>query len=71
MKNSTKDSFRINNTTINMDDVVFEGNVSAGNVTYNVRLLRVREGELTATTVNGERFGLMIAGVAYSELNKH
>lgn len=67
MKNSTKDSFRINNTTINMDDVVFEGNVSAGNVTYNVRLLRVREGELTATTVNGERFGLMIAGVAYSE----
>eukprot|EP00105_Crassostrea_gigas_P034103 XP_019918251.1 PREDICTED: IgGFc-binding protein-like isoform X2 [Crassostrea gigas] len=67
MKNSAKDSFRINNTTISMDDVVFEGNVSAGKVTYNVRLLRVMEGEVTATTVNGERFGLMIAGVAYSE----
>nr|XP_034321775.1 uncharacterized protein LOC105332273 isoform X2 [Crassostrea gigas] len=67
MKNSSKDSFRINNTALNMDDVVFEGNASAGNVMYNVRSLRVREGELTATTVNGERFGLMFAGVAYSE----
>lgn len=63
IKNSSKDSFRINSTTINTSDVVFEENVSAGNVVYNVRSIRVAEGELTASTVNGERFGLMAAGV--------
>lgn len=61
---SSKDSFRINSTHINTSDVVFEQNVSAGNVTYNVRSIRVAEGELTASTVNGERFGLMISGVS-------
>lgn len=38
--------------------------ISTGNVTYNVQSKRVVEGELTASTVNGERFGLMITGVS-------
>lgn len=59
---SSKDSFRINNTIINTDDIVFEENVSTGSTTFNVRLVRVLGGELTASTVNGKRFGLMIAG---------
>lgn len=63
MKYSSKYSFRINGTVINTNDIVFEENVSAGNVRYNVRSIRVVEGELTASTVNGERFGLMFAGV--------
>lgn len=59
---SSKDSFRINNRIINTDDIVFEENVSTGSTTFNVRLVRVLGGELTASTVNGKRFGLMIAG---------
>lgn len=59
---SSKDSFRINNTIINTDDIVFEENVSTGSTTFNVRLVRVLGGELTASTVNRKRFGLMIAG---------
>lgn len=39
-------------------------NISTGNVTYNVRSMRVVEGELTASTVNGERLSLMITGVS-------
>lgn len=61
--NSSKDSFRINGTMIKTRDIVFEENVSTGNVTYNVKSIRVAEGELTASTVDGERFGLMFAGV--------
>lgn len=67
MTNSSRDSFRINGTIIDSSDIVFEENVSAGNVEYNVRSIRVVEGELTASTVNGERFGLMFAGVTIDE----
>lgn len=67
MKHLSKDSLRINSTVINAGDVVFEENVSNGNVTYNVRSIRVAEGELTASTVDGERFGLVFAGVTYYE----
>lgn len=67
MTNSSRDSFRINGTIINSRNIVFEENVSAGNVKYNVRSIRVVEGELTASTVNGERFGLMFAGVTAAE----
>lgn len=67
MKHFSNDSLRINSTVINAGDVVFEENVSYGNVTYNVRSIRVVEGELTASTVNGERFGLVFAGVTYYE----
>lgn len=64
IKNSLKDSFRINKTIINTGDVVFEENVSASNDIYNVRIIRVTEGELTASSLNGERFGLMFTGVS-------
>ncbi|XP_052694955.1 IgGFc-binding protein-like isoform X2 [Crassostrea angulata] len=67
MKYSSKYFFRINGTVINTSDIVFEENLSVGNATYNVRSIRVEEGELRASTVNGERFGLMFAGVTYYE----
>lgn len=52
-----KDSFRINGTIIDSRDIILEGNVSAGNVTYNVRSIRVVDGELTA--LDRECFVLM------------
>lgn len=67
IESSEKESLRINGALINTGDIVFEENVSAGNDTYNVRSIRVPEGELTASTVNGERFGLMFAGVTEYE----
>lgn len=66
-KHSSKDEFRINGTIINRRNIVFEENVPAGDVTYNVRSIRVVEGELTASTVDGERFGLIFAGLTYYE----
>lgn len=63
IESSEKESLRINGALINTGDVVFEKNVFASNGTYNVRSIRVSEGELTASTLNGERFGLMFAGV--------
>lgn len=62
-----KDLLRINDKTINKRDIVFEENILASSVTYSVRTVRVVEGELTASTVNGERFGLMFAGVTEYE----
>lgn len=41
--------------------------MSAGSVIYNVRSIRVVDGEVTTSTLNGDRFGLMFAGVAYYE----
>lgn len=64
---ASKDSFRINGTIIDSRNIVFEENVSAGNLTYNVRSIRVVEGELTASTVDRECFGLMFAGVTEYE----
>lgn len=55
MKHFSKDSLRINSTVINAGDVVFEENVSYGNLTYNVRSIRVVEGELTASTTTGSK----------------
>lgn len=49
-----------------MGDVVFEESVSTDNVMYNVRSIS-EEGEITASTLNGERFGLMFAGVTIDE----
>lgn len=62
-----KDLLRINDKTINKRAIVFEENVLASSVTFSVRTVRVVEGELTASTVNGERFGLMFAGVTEYE----
>lgn len=65
MKYFLKDSFE-NSTMINMGDVVFEESVSTDNVMYNVRSIS-EEGEITASTLNGERFGLMFVGITIDE----
>lgn len=67
IKHSFKNSFRINGTVITTADSVFEEDVEAGNLTYNVRTIKVPSGELTAYTVEEEKFGLMFAGVSYYE----
>lgn len=64
IKHSFKNSFRINGTVITTADIVFEEDVTAGNLTYNVRTIKVPSGELTAYTVDEEKFGLMFAGVS-------
>ena len=43
--------------------IIFDQNVLVGNTNYSVRSINVTEGELTASSVDGERFGLMFAGV--------
>lgn len=63
IRESSKDVFRVNGTAIEESDIVFEENISICNITYNVRSIRVAEGELTASTMNGDRFGLIFAGV--------
>lgn len=65
IRESSKDVFRVNGTVIEISDIVFEENVSVRNITYSVRSIRVAEGELTASTMNGDRFGLIFAGVKY------
>lgn len=67
IRESSRDSFRVNDTAIEINDVVFEENVMVRNITYNVRSIRVAEGELTASTMNGDRFGLIFAGVTEYE----
>lgn len=67
IKHSSKDSFRINGTVITPADIVFEEDVPVGNLTYNVRTIQVPAGELTAYTVDEEKFGLMFAGVSHDE----
>ena len=62
IKYAAIDSFRINGTTMNRYPVTFEDNVTVGNIKYYVRTLQVTDGELTASTVDGERFGLMVTG---------
>ena len=64
---TSKDYLRINGTEISKEDIVFESNLYADTCTYNVRVIKVSEGELTASTVDGERFGLICTGVAYYE----
>ncbi|XP_052695862.1 IgGFc-binding protein-like [Crassostrea angulata] len=63
IKQSLKDSIRINNTLTNGSNIVFEENVSFMNLTYNVRSIRVPEGEISVSTTCGEHFGLMFSGV--------
>lgn len=64
IENSSKDSLRVNSSVVETSDIVFEDNVLVRNISYNVRTIRVTEGELTASTLNRERFGLTVAGVA-------
>lgn len=67
IKHSFKDSFRINGRVIEPADIVFEENITAANLIYNVRTIQVSAGELTAYTVDDKKFGLMFAGVSYYE----
>lgn len=64
IENSSKDSLCVNSSVVETSDIVFEDNVLVRNISYNVRTIRVTEGELTASTLNRERFGLTVAGVA-------
>nr|XP_022307491.1 IgGFc-binding protein-like [Crassostrea virginica] len=67
MKYSSKDFLQINNTEIRTEDIVFESNLYTDTFTYNVRVIKVSEGELTASTVDGEPFGLICTGVAFNK----
>ncbi|XP_078330725.1 uncharacterized protein LOC144624693 [Crassostrea virginica] len=67
IKFSSKEFLRINGTEITTEDIVFENKLFANTFTYNVRVIKVTEGELTASTVDGERFGLICTSVAYYE----
>lgn len=67
IKESSLNFFRINSTVINICDIVFEENVLAGNITYNVRTIRVAEGVLTALALDGEKFGMIFLGVQIAE----
>lgn len=64
---SSQNSFQINATMINIEDIIFEADIFVGHTTYNVRSIYMREGELTAYSVNDERFGLMFSGISYYE----
>ena len=63
----SQNSFKINAMMINIEDIIFEADVSVGHTTYNVRSINVRERELTASSVNVKRFGLMFSGILYYE----
>lgn len=64
---SAKNSFRVNGAAIWVRNVVFEKNVSIGTALYNVRIIKVSEGELTASSISGESFSLMFTGTKASE----
>ena len=63
IKESSKNSLQINESGIMPNVIIFDQNVLVGNTNYSVRSINVTEGELTASSVDGERFGLMFAGV--------
>lgn len=67
IRESSKDSFRVNGSVVETGDIAFEENVSVRTVSYNVRSIRVAEGELTASTLNGEHFGLISSGVTVNK----
>lgn len=67
IKESFQDSIRINSSVITGCNVVFEENVLDGSDFYNVRSIRVPEGEVTAFTLNGEVFGMVFTGVKEHE----
>ena len=67
MKYSSRDFFRINGSQIRTEDIVFESSLNVNNFTYNIRVIKVNEGELTTSTVDGERFGLICTGSSIDE----
>ena len=65
IKYSSKNSLQINQSGISPNDTIFKKSVFIGNNKYSVRSIKVTEGELTASSVDGEKFGLTFAGVRY------
>ena len=63
IKDGSKNSLQINESGISSQVIIFEKSVFIGSNKYSVRSIKVAEGELTASSVNGERFGLMVVGV--------
>lgn len=55
--------FWVNGVVIFICDVVFEKNVVMKIEVYNVRLIKVVEGELIVFFFNGEFFGLIFVGI--------
>lgn len=67
IKDPYQDSIRINSSVITACNIVFEKNVLVSNTVYNVRSIRVPEGELTAFTLNEEVFGVVFTGLKKNE----
>ena len=63
MKQFSTKFLRINGNVLNVKDMFFEENVVVGQETYTVRSINVPEGEISVYTTQGDRFGLMFAGV--------
>lgn len=63
IKESSQNFIRVNSSVITGSNIVLEENVSVGCDTYNVRSIKVPEGELTAFTLNAEVFGIVVTGV--------
>ena len=64
MSVKSSQNFQLNAMKINNKYIIFEADVFVGHTTYNVRSINVRERELTASSVNGEWFGLMFSGIS-------
>lgn len=67
IKESSQDFIRINSSVVTACNIVFEKNVLLGSNTYNVKSIRVPEGDLTAFTLNGEVFGIVVTGLNKDE----
>ena len=63
MKQFSTKFLRINGNALSVKNLFFEENVVVGQETYTVRSINVPEGEISVYTTQGDRFGLMFAGV--------
>nr|XP_022310499.1 IgGFc-binding protein-like isoform X3 [Crassostrea virginica] len=63
MKQFSTKFLRINGNVLNVKDMFFEENVVVGQETYTVRSINLIEGEISVYSTQGDRFGLMFAGV--------
>ena len=63
MKQFSTKFLRINGNVLNVKDMFFEENVVVGQETYTVRSINLPEGEISVYSTQGDRFGLMFAGV--------
>lgn len=63
MNGNINNSLRINGETVNISTILYEKILSNGYYDFNIRIIRLHGGELTMTTLGGEHFGLMCAGM--------